>query len=177
MNGQKKSPGGNRGLRVKRDVQVGAATPTSQSSTRRAEPWQDEEEAVLSAMKRQGATDLEVARALGRSRSAVNRHVAALGMRMVPKGLPLPEVRSIPVPVLAQGVVYRLRDRRCKARRGARQNPVGLFSREKVERRAELLGIQRCAAGTLYLFRDVDSGCRLAYTNRDFVDLEVGVGA
>ena len=90
---------------------------------------------------------------------------------------PRPVPNPIPVPSLAQGVVYRLRDRRCKARRGGRQNLVGLFSLEKVERRAELLGTQRCAAGTLYLFRDVDSGCRLAYTNRDFVDLEVGVGA
>ena len=55
--------------------------------------------------------------------------------------------------------------------------PTSQSSTRRAEPCAELLGIQRCAAGTLYLFRDVDSGCRLAYTNRDFVDLEVGVGA
>ena len=90
---------------------------------------------------------------------------------------PRPVPKPIPVPSLARGIVYRLRLKHSKSGRGMGPKRGSILAREKLERRVEYLGSQKCAAGPLYLFLDLDSQSRIAYTNRDWVDVEVGVGA
>ena len=154
---------------VRGKTAVGVADPPGKDTTKRPRSdrgssrprWTPDDDDRLMALRERGMSLRAIAERIGRSKKAVELHLAALGASGSSlQGYREPVPTKVPVPSLTPGKLYELSEcGRCGRREVLREKHT----------RARFLGAQKGAGVTHFRF-EVEGLWPLTLTDRDFAD-------